>query len=162
MSTGIRVRAALLGALLVPLSRGLGASTAKEQQKTACCFSNPYYAGVCEVRPSGDETCAGILAYLNNPNSVGKSYCGNTTVRGGWTQVQCKPAKGPAKLETAERLGRQLRPFGLFFLRSPRPSFDARWEARDSPGLISGFGIRALDSTADRGVGPWNGSDLLY
>ena len=40
--------------------------------------------------PGPEESCGDILAYLNNPNSVGKSYCGGTKVRGGWAQVQCE------------------------------------------------------------------------
>ena len=55
-----------------------------------CCFTNPRFTGVCSVTPGEDETCASILAYLNNPNSTGKAYCGGTTVRGGWTQVACE------------------------------------------------------------------------
>lgn len=59
------------------------------QAKNPCCFTNPRYTGVCTVVPGEDETCADILAYLNNQSSGGKSYCGNTTIRGGWTQVEC-------------------------------------------------------------------------
>lgn len=54
-----------------------------------CCFTNPRFTGVCRVTPGADETCADILAYLNNQTSVGKTYCGNTKVRGGWAQVDC-------------------------------------------------------------------------
>ena len=54
-----------------------------------CCFSNPRFTGTCRVVPGEDETCGSILGYLNNPNSVGKSYCGNTRIRGGWQQVSC-------------------------------------------------------------------------
>ena len=43
------------------------------------------------MEPAKDETCASILGYLNNPMSQGKSYCGNTTLRGGWTSVACAP-----------------------------------------------------------------------
>ncbi|HET6900213.1 MAG TPA: hypothetical protein VFK70_17810 [Vicinamibacteria bacterium] len=57
---------------------------------TSCCFTNPRYTGVCVVEPGADETCASILAYLNNPQSQGKSYCGSTSVRGGWRQGRCK------------------------------------------------------------------------
>ncbi|MCG6949217.1 MAG: hypothetical protein LJE93_09930 [Acidobacteria bacterium] len=64
-------------------------STSAEQQEP-CCFENPRFSGVCKVTPGPDETCADILAYLNNPNSAGRTYCGNTKVRGGWTQVQCE------------------------------------------------------------------------
>jgi hypothetical protein len=44
---------------------------------------------VCQVTPQEGETCPGILEYLNTPNSVGKNYCGDTTVRGGWQQTNC-------------------------------------------------------------------------
>lgn len=55
----------------------------------ACCFNNFRFAGGCQVRPTGGETCASILAYLNSFDGVGREYCGNTTVRGGWSQVSC-------------------------------------------------------------------------
>ena len=60
-----------------------------EPAKKACCFANPGYAGTCKVVPAEDETCASIVAYLNNPMAEGKSYCGGTTVRQGWTEVSC-------------------------------------------------------------------------
>jgi hypothetical protein len=55
-----------------------------------CCFTNPRFTGVCEVTTGPDETCSDVLAYLNNQASVGKTYCGNTKVRGGWAQVDCE------------------------------------------------------------------------
>ena len=61
-------------------------------QQAPCCFENPRYSGTCEVTPGEDESCGSILGYLNNPNSVGRTYCGNTKVRGGWTQVSCEGA----------------------------------------------------------------------
>ncbi len=84
----------------------LGASTAvasTEDASTAigqapCCFENPRFSGTCQVTPGEDESCSSILGYLNNPNSVGKTYCGNTKVRGGWTQVSCD---GAANTSTA-------------------------------------------------------------
>jgi len=57
-----------------------------------CCFENPRFSGKCQVQAGPEETCGSILAYLNNPNSVGKNYCGNTKVRGGWTKVSCDGA----------------------------------------------------------------------
>ncbi|NOZ79945.1 MAG: hypothetical protein GXP48_12365 [Acidobacteria bacterium] len=54
-----------------------------------CCFTQPQYAGVCKVTPTKDETCASILAYLNNPRSGGKGYCRNTAIRGGWKLIDC-------------------------------------------------------------------------
>ena len=62
-----------------------------------CCFTNDRYEGVCKVTPGQDETCQSVLDYLNSPMSTGKSYCGSTTVRGGWAQAACKteqPATG--------------------------------------------------------------------
>ena len=64
-------------------------------------FENPRFSGVGEVTPGPEETCGDILAYLNNPNSVGKTYCGNTKVRGGWTQVQCVPTSMTTDLDGA-------------------------------------------------------------
>jgi hypothetical protein len=69
---------------------------ADAKAKPACCFTNPQYSGVCSVDPGEDETCATILDYLNNPQSQGKSYCGNTSIRGGWKESDCKKASPPA------------------------------------------------------------------
>ena len=57
--------------------------------RAPCCFTNAQYAGVCSVEPTSGETCAAILAYLNNPRSQGKSYCRNTSLRGGWQRRRC-------------------------------------------------------------------------
>ena len=65
-----------------------------EPSKKPCCFANPGYAGTCKVQPAEDETCASILAYLDNPMAEGKSYCGGTTVRQGWTEVSCEEEGG--------------------------------------------------------------------
>jgi len=72
---------------------GTAATRAQEPAPPKCCFGNPAFAGTCEVEPAKDETCASILGYLNNPMSQGKSYCGNTTLRGGWKSVACEPKK---------------------------------------------------------------------
>jgi len=66
--------------------------TVAATQQGPCCFENPRYSGTCQVTPGPEETCGDILGYLNNPNSVGKNYCGNTKVRGGWTSVSCEDA----------------------------------------------------------------------
>ena len=79
---------ALAGSLIHQLTADTGDGAAADSGP--CCFTNPRYTGVCQVVPSGDETCASILAYLNNPNATGKAYCGGTTVRGGWQQVSCE------------------------------------------------------------------------
>lgn len=85
------LRASLVAATALPLAIlafGVRHSTADDQ--SPCCFANPRYSGVCQVVPGEGESCSSILAYLNNQNSVGKSYCGNTTIRGGWSQVDCE------------------------------------------------------------------------
>jgi hypothetical protein len=78
---------------LLVMSMGLlfvaGAMLAGEPAKK-CCFKNSAYSGVCEVTPGEGESCASILGYLNTPNSVGKSYCGGTEIRGGWESASCQ------------------------------------------------------------------------
>ena len=64
--------------------------TAAGEAKEPCCFTNSRYTGVCQVTPAEDESCGSILAYLNNPNSSGKGYCGGTSIRGGWQQASCE------------------------------------------------------------------------
>ena len=71
-------------------------------QQGPCCFENPRFSGTCQVTPSPEETCGDILGYLNNPNSVGKNYCGNTKVRGGWTSVSCEGAALTASAESCD------------------------------------------------------------
>ena len=63
---------------------------AADDQPAPCCFTNARYEGVCQVTPGAEESCAGILAYLNNPMSSGKTYCGGTKIRGGWKHVDCE------------------------------------------------------------------------
>jgi hypothetical protein len=72
---------------------GALAVRAEDPVPASCCFTNPQFSGTCEVRPAEDESCSQILAYLNNPMSKGKTYCKNTSVRGGWQSVACKPTK---------------------------------------------------------------------
>jgi len=79
--------AVLAGVALVSVQAG---STTPTDEVKPCCFANDQYSGICKVFPTGDETCADILGYLNNPMAVGKNYCGNTRVRGGWHQVACE------------------------------------------------------------------------
>ena len=73
-----------------------GTGTAAQQTKKPapkCCYTNPQYTGICHVTPGDGETCSTILSYLNNPNAGGKSYCGGSTVRGGWKNVKCEGEK---------------------------------------------------------------------
>lgn len=78
-----------------PADDQTGGADVKPARPSPCCFVNPSYAGVCSVQPDKDETCATILAYLNNPGSTGKDYCSNTSLRGGWTQVVCESEPQP-------------------------------------------------------------------
>jgi uncharacterized protein (TIGR02246 family) len=75
---------AVLAAIVVVTLSPQGAA-ADEQ----CCLNNYRFAGGCMVVARGSETCASVLSYLNNFDSVGKNFCNNTTVRGGWTLGEC-------------------------------------------------------------------------
>ncbi len=69
-----------------------------------CCLNNFRFAGGCMVVAHGSETCASIQSYLNSFDSVGKYYCGNTTVRGGWTLSDCSsPAQTQAQPLTPQQ-----------------------------------------------------------
>jgi uncharacterized protein (TIGR02246 family) len=80
----------MYGLLLV--AAVLLAAPGQAQAQNKCCFNNYRFAGGCAVVPSGSETCNSILSYLNSFDSVGSYYCGNTTVRGGWTITACSDA----------------------------------------------------------------------
>jgi len=62
---------------------------AEVQADENCCLNNYRFAGGCMVVARGSETCGSVLGYLNSFQSVGKYYCDNTTVRGGWTLSDC-------------------------------------------------------------------------
>jgi ketosteroid isomerase-like protein len=62
---------------------------AEVQADENCCLNNYRFAGGCMVIARGSETCGSILGYLNDFNAVGKLYCDNTNVRGGWTLSDC-------------------------------------------------------------------------
>jgi hypothetical protein len=85
-----------LAATLEPAPRpgpapALACAANAQDPRPHCCYTNSRYVGTCEVDPAKDETCASILEYLNNPQSQGKAYCGNTSVRGGWKHIPCQP-----------------------------------------------------------------------
>lgn len=80
---------AVVAAGVVLLAAGVPVAA---EEIAPCCFSNERYAGTCAVVPGEKESCESILAYLNDPLSSGKSYCKNTSVRGGWELVECEPA----------------------------------------------------------------------
>jgi len=91
LTVSIVVRRLLLVAALGAMIQTQASAMATDDPKPLrCCFTNVRYAGVCEVEPPKDQTCASILAYLNNPLSVGSTYCSSTSVRGGWKQKRCK------------------------------------------------------------------------
>jgi len=80
--------AVLLCAMTAPVADSLAARDSFGTE--SCCFTNPRFTGKCTVTPGEDESCSSILAYLNNQESVGKNYCGNTIIRGGWESVDCE------------------------------------------------------------------------
>lgn len=96
-----------LGLALLLIGGALLSSAASKEAD--CCFTNPRYTGQCRVTPGDGEKCADILSYLNNQNSVGKSYCGNTTIRGGWASVTCEekqltPLEGITEIQTVDTM----------------------------------------------------------
>ena len=82
-----------IAASAAPAARG----SAQDSERRLCCVANPRFAGICAVELAPDETCQDVLDYLNNAASVGRTYCGNTSVRMGWKQVACEEeqAHGP-------------------------------------------------------------------
>ena len=83
--------------------RALAAPAEQASPRADCCFINRAFTGVCRVKPADGETCATILAYLNDPRSQGRSYCGGTTIRSGWQQVSCEAPPGSGPVETIGR-----------------------------------------------------------
>ena len=88
----------MLASLLLAVAAGGVASeqpmpgaTARLEVASHCCFKHRDYGGVCVVVPGENETCAGILDYLNTPNTTGRTYCNSTRLRGGWEVVSCSP-----------------------------------------------------------------------
>jgi hypothetical protein len=79
------------------LSLSVPGIRAAAQAPAPCCFTNPAYNGICVVKPGDQETCKSVLEYLNNPNSSGKTYCGGTTIRGGWKEVKCPQTADPKR-----------------------------------------------------------------
>jgi hypothetical protein len=54
-----------------------------------CCLTNFRYSGTCEVTVGAGQECGDVLSYLNNFQSAGQPYCGNSIIRGGWTLARC-------------------------------------------------------------------------
>ena len=87
-------------ALAGPDTPAEGSAAEEPPPRDDCCFTNVAYTGVCRVTPVEEETCATILAYLNDPMSRGKDYCGTTTIRGGWHEVVCEAPKSGGPVES--------------------------------------------------------------
>ena len=81
---------ALAGGPAVPPPQA--AASAPSGAAARCCLTNPAYSGICFVTLGEKETCEGVLAYLNAPNTTGRTYCNSTRLRGGWEKVPCPPA----------------------------------------------------------------------
>jgi hypothetical protein len=73
----------LVAALLAP------APVADAQGSKMCCFNNWRFSGTCVVQIAWDQQCGDVLSVLNNPMAAATSYCGGTTLRGGWTSLEC-------------------------------------------------------------------------
>jgi len=84
----------LLAALFGILFAALPLKSQDQTQPTGgpCCFAHDGYQGTCSVTPAEGETCESILEYLNTAGTVGKTYCGGSKLRGGWSKAEC-PAK---------------------------------------------------------------------
>lgn len=86
------MRKRILGCAAVLALAGGGSQLdvrAADSARSPCCFTNPQYSGVCRVEPAEGETCDSALAYLNTPNSQGRTYCDNSSIRGGWARQKC-------------------------------------------------------------------------
>jgi hypothetical protein len=104
MSDQLRARVFLGTAAALCIAAVLTVADARSgrafEERKPCCFTNERYSGVCQVLPGKNDTCSSILAYLNDPTSGGKTYCGNTNIRTGWIEVDCATGK-PRKAASA-------------------------------------------------------------
>ncbi len=93
-------RAAGIGVVLLLAAVVASAQTISGQvqqgQGGVCCLTNFRFTGPCEVTVGEGESCSDVLAYLNNFQAAGRQHCGNTIIRGGWTQVRCGSTAGGA------------------------------------------------------------------
>ncbi len=74
---------------LILLLPGFLGSQETEETTADCCFVRDGYQGHCTVTPGEEETCESILEYLNTAGTVGKTYCNNSKLRGGWALADC-------------------------------------------------------------------------
>jgi hypothetical protein len=82
----------VVSALVLAIVAAGNAPPAPETATRRCCLTNQAYRGVCTVTLGEKETCENVLAYLNAPNTTGRTYCNSTRLRGGWEKVPCPPA----------------------------------------------------------------------
>jgi hypothetical protein len=91
-------RAAGIGVVLLLTAAVASAQTISGQVERGdggrCCLSNFRYSGICEVSVGSGESCGDVLSYLNNFQSAGQQYCGNSIIRGGWTLARCDAPGG--------------------------------------------------------------------
>ena len=85
--------AAAAGGVLLLAAAVVSAQTISGQVQKGdggrCCLTNFRYSGICEVSVGSGESCGDVLSYLNNFQSAGRQYCGNSIIRGGWTLTRC-------------------------------------------------------------------------
>ena len=90
--------AATAGGPSDPARAAAAGSGQKEEPPVVCGFRNASYAGLCEERSPYEKDkelkalCQPILDCLNDTRCI-KTYCGNTTIRRGWTLESAKRAK---------------------------------------------------------------------
>lgn len=93
-------RRAIAAGIVLLAAAAVGAQTVSGQVQKGeggrCCLTNFRYSGICEVRVGSGESCGDALSYLNNFQSAGQAYCGNSIIRGGWTLVRCGSTGGGA------------------------------------------------------------------
>lgn len=99
-ASATRLTLVMLGWMLFFRVASTGTVPAARQatDQAPCCLTRLGYEGRCVVQPAAGETCASILEYLNSPNTVGKTYCGGTRLRGGWSLVDCNKASTPGSV----------------------------------------------------------------
>ena len=103
----LAIGAAAAACLAAAYLASAAASTRAPEPPKPCCFVNESFAGVCRVVPAEGETCEAIEAYLNNPSSSGRTYCDSTTLRGGWTRVDCRTGKPSREPQPTPSEGRR-------------------------------------------------------
>jgi hypothetical protein len=114
------------------------------------------------VQPVEGESCASILEYLNEPQSQGKSYCGNTNIRGGWKQAAC-PDPSPHDVAQARPVPSRPEPAAMADAendaavgRALDRALDGGWdELRIESGCRSDAGFVSVELFGN-GVGIWN------